>query len=329
MERIPLVTFIIINWNGDNFVQDCIHSILKQTYKNIEIIVVDNGSTDYSPILIERMTHYIPNLHLIKNDKNVGFAAACNIGIKRASGDFIVCINNDAILDQNWLTEVIKEVLYSKEIAIASGPIFYYMDPSLIWSFGAKFDCVSGFSWNLGQKEYFFQTEEIDYLSGCVMLIRKECLSKIGLFDEKFFLYDDDIDICFRAKYKGYHLAFVPKALAWHRVSEGKKKMPYKVYYYKMRSDLRFCFKHLDVQYILSSLFFHVISYIADMLFFRRNPLYFLFAIKAFLWNLINLHETFRARAIVRYKALWKPKNRWNEFINVVKDRLIRHETFW
>jgi len=326
----PLVTFIIINWNGGKFIQECVNSILNQTYKNIEIIVVDNASTDDSPFIIEKIQYNIPNLHLIKNHKNVGFAAACNIGIKRAKGEFIVCVNNDAVLSQEWLMEVMKEIMYSTGIAIASGPIFYYTDPTLIWSFGAKFDCVSGFSWNLGQKKHIYGIDEFDYLSGCVLIIRKSALQKIGMFDESFFLYDEDVDICFRARYKGYRLAFIPKALAWHKISEGKKKMPFKVYYYKTRSDLHFCLKHLDIHYIFSSLFFHGISYIADIFFFRKNPLYLLLAIKAFFWNLINLHSIFKMRFLIKKdKLLWKPKNRFNEFINVTKDRLIRHETFW
>lgn len=328
MKYHPLVTFIIINWNGGEFVQQCIYSILNQTYDNIEVLVVDNCSTDNSVAFIESFVNKFPIVRLIKNNKNFGFSRACNIGANHANGEFIVFVNNDAILNHDWLINIINKITYNPNVAVASGPIFYYSNPRLIWSLGARFDKVSGFSWNLGQKKYHFQNGEFDYLSGCVMLVNKNVFKKIGMFDESFFIYDDDIDLCFRAKYLGYKLEFVDESISFHKVSESKKKLPYKIYYYKARSDIMFCFKHLNIQYIFTSIFFHILQYFAEAFLFKMNPLYFFLGIKAFLWNLINLNTIFKKR-VTGNNIHWKPKNRFKEFISIAKDRVMRREIFW
>ena len=114
----PLVSIVIINWNGIRFIDRCIKSVLSSTYKNIEIIVVDNASTDGSP---EYVSKRYPNIRLIKNARNVGYARACNIGIKYAKGDIIAILNNDVWVEPSWLEPLIK-ILSNPRIGV-TGPV--------------------------------------------------------------------------------------------------------------------------------------------------------------------------------------------------------------
>jgi hypothetical protein len=218
----PLVSIVVLNWNGEDIIKECIYSLLDQTYSNYEIIIVDNASTDNSVDIIK---NEFPEIRLIINQKNLGFASGNNIGIRTAKGKYIALFNNDAVADRNWLLKLVSAILEEKRIGIVSGPIFFSEQPEVIWSIGSRFDLITGLDWDLGkyQKKHF-TPENIDYFSMCAILIKKEVFQKIGLLDERFFIYYEDFDFCLRAKENNYKLKLVPVAVVWHKVSMGARK---------------------------------------------------------------------------------------------------------
>jgi len=222
LDNRPSVSIIVLNWNGEGYVAKCLDSLLEQTYHNYEVIVVDNGSTDSS---VELLKGYLPRTKLILNQENLGFAAGNNVAIREAEGEFIVLFNNDAVAHREWLDRLIAGALSSPQADIASGPIYFYESSDVIWSVGMRSDMLSGEAWNLGSyQNHFESTAAIDYFAGCALLIRKRVFDVLGLLDERFFFYSEDVDFCLRAKRAGFSLRLVPDAIVWHMIPMSLKQ---------------------------------------------------------------------------------------------------------
>ena len=223
------VSIIILTWNGIKHISNCLKSIQKSTYPNYEIIVVDNGSKDGTPDLIR---NNFPNVKLILNKKNFGFTGGNNIGIKKAIGDIIFLLNDDTKIHPNLIEVLVKELESSSRIGIV-GPKIYFMDePNKIWFAGGKIDWAKSDSFHLGRdltdkklgndskKEVLVYTygltEEVDFITGCALMIKKEVIDKIGLLDNKFFAFYEDADWCQKAKKAGYQVVYIPFGGVWH-----------------------------------------------------------------------------------------------------------------
>ena len=253
MNDSPLVSIVIINWNGIRFIDKCIKSILSSTYKNIEIIVVDNASTDGSP---EYLSKRYPNIKLIKNARNLGYARACNIGIKYAKGDIIAILNNDVWVDASWLEPLIR-ILSNPRIGVA-GPVI--VDPSnKIQNFGylLHFSCYP-IPVNVDNRH---EKLKLDYISGAAIIARKKTLMEIGGFDEKFFAFYEDADLCFRLKTKGYECRICKSSKIYHIGSASWNKFGLWQFITNENSRLRFIAKHFGLVRLLQSLLIYDIQY--------------------------------------------------------------------
>lgn len=214
----PKVTIIILTWNGARHIFDCLESVQKSTYQNYEIIVVDNGSKDGTPDLIK---NNFLNVKLILNKKNLGFTGGNNIGIKQAKGEILFLLNDDTKIHPNLIEVLVKELKSSSKIGIV-GPKIYFMDePKKIWFAGGRIDWFKGKTFHLGKnltdKELINDSKkEVDFITGCALMIKKEVVDRIGLFDDKFFAYYEDADLCQRAKKIGYQIIYVPFGGVWH-----------------------------------------------------------------------------------------------------------------
>jgi GT2 family glycosyltransferase len=212
---------IILNWNSREMTAECIRSILAMDAMDYEIMVVDNGSRDGS---VDYLQNEFPKITLLPQENNLGFAAGCNVGIRRALGekfDFILLINNDTVVDRAFLSMLLKEAGSFQEAAILSPKIYFYDMPGRFWWAGGIFSLWVGIPQHVGRKQtdvgQYDSPRPIDWATGCAALIRCDTLRCVGLFDEKLFGNGEDLDLSLRLRQAGYQIRFVPGAKIWHK----------------------------------------------------------------------------------------------------------------
>lgn len=211
----PTVSIVIINWNGKEHLARCLASLEAQTYRDFEVIVVDNGSADGSVAFLRER---YPTVHLICNDRNLGFARANNQGIAVARGRYIVILNNDSQTEPQWLEALVSAAERHPEIG-AFAPLVLFNDRrDTVDSAGLTISVLGhGVQNLLGERvERVAEVHEVFGVSGTAALFRRELLQDVGLFDEDYFAYYEDVDLAWRARLRGWRARLVPEAIVYH-----------------------------------------------------------------------------------------------------------------
>ncbi|HYF52556.1 MAG TPA: glycosyltransferase family 2 protein [Planctomycetota bacterium] len=216
----PSVSIIIVNLNGERLLDDCLNSLNAQTYRDFEVVFVDNGSKDGS---VEKARALMPSANIIALNENTGFARGNNIGIAAAKGRYIVLLNNDTRSDPNFLEELVKPVESDKTIGMVAPKILNFFDQKIIDSVGGLLMCRDGIGQGRGRGEvdsgqYDAATSAL-LPSGCAALYLRELLDEVGLLDEEFFAYCEDSDLGLRAVWAGWKTASAPRAVVYHKYS--------------------------------------------------------------------------------------------------------------
>lgn len=208
------ISVVVLNFNGKRYMDSCLSALASQTYEDFEVIVVDNGSTDGST---EHLDAHFPWVTVVKNEKNLGFAGGTNTGIRHAEGKYILTLNNDTRVDRCFLECLIEPMHSSKDVGMCASKMLF--PDGRINSAGI---CISrsGAAWDRGmfepdEKQYDSQEEVFGPCAGAA-LYRRKMLDEIGLFDEDFFLYMEDVDLAFRGRLAGWKCAYVPQAKVYH-----------------------------------------------------------------------------------------------------------------
>lgn len=257
----PLVSIIILNYNGKDYIEECLDSVFNQTYKPIEIIVVDNASEDGSKEILKEK--YLSGITLIENAVNLGFAEGNNIALKKANGEFIALLNNDAVADNRWLQELISAAQRCDlSFGMWASKILFYDDHKVIDTAGHLM-YPDGLNRGRGKGErdtgQYDKEEEIFFPSGCAALYRKKMLDEIGFFDPDFFAYGDDTDIGLKARLAGWKCLYVPTAFVYHRSSATTGRYsPIKAYLVE-RNRVWILVKYFPFRYILLSPFYTIL----------------------------------------------------------------------
>jgi GT2 family glycosyltransferase len=208
------ISVIVLNYNGKRYLDDCLCSLKSQTYSSFEVIVVDNGSTDFSHEYIKAQ---YPWVKLLRNEKNLGFAGGTNTGIKQARGEYILTINNDTKVEKNFIKCLKQPMESDQRVGMCASKMLF--PDGKINSTGI---CISrsGAAWDRGMFEQdngqYNRREEVFGPCAGAALYRKEMLDEIGLFDEDFFLYMEDVDLAFRGRLAGWSCIYVPEAVVYH-----------------------------------------------------------------------------------------------------------------
>ncbi len=213
------ISIVLLNWNGKRFLKDCIDSIQCQSYPNVELIIIDNCSTDGSQEVLQREYHQYP---LLLNEKNLGYCGGANLGIRKARGEYVLILNPDVILDVNFLSHLIDAAEHDRSIGIVTGKLLRFDKHTLDSSGQFLRRNFSPLERGYGEPdtgkyehpEYVFST------CGAVAFYRRAMLEDIQLneeyFDESYFAFYEDLDIGWRAQLLGWKAYYVPTAVAYH-----------------------------------------------------------------------------------------------------------------
>jgi len=257
MNKQPLASIIILNWNGKQYIKDCLVSLKKQSYKNLEVILVDNGSIDGSVSYIKN--NFSSFVKLIENKSNLGFATGNNIGIKNSKGKYILLLNNDTKANSSWAEELIKAAESDDSIGMCASKVLSLDNPKIIDNVGHLI-YKDGLNRGRGRLEYdegqYDTIEEVFLPSGCAALYRKKMLDEIGGFDEDFFAYSDDTDIGIRGRLAGWKCIYVPKAVVYHKYSGSTS--PYSLFkaFHAERNRFWIAVKYFPLPILLCNLYY-------------------------------------------------------------------------
>jgi GT2 family glycosyltransferase len=217
----PRVRVVVLNWNGRDMTADCLRSLLAMQGVDFRILVIDNGSSDGSE---EFFQESFSEVDVIANEYNVGFAAGCNIGMRWAleeNAEYVLLVNNDTLLAPGLLHELLREAEANPQAAILSPKIYYFAPSDAIWWVGGTYTCWTGLAkhTDLRKKDtgQHDRVRNLDWATGCAMLLRCEALRSVGLFDEQIFGNGEDLDLSLRMRHAGYTVRYVPTAQLWHR----------------------------------------------------------------------------------------------------------------
>ena len=233
-----LVSVNIVNWNGLDFLNNCILSIKQQTHSNIEINIIDNNSSDES---VQFLREHYPEINLLVNSENMGFSKAHNQAIDISNGDYIIPLNFDITLTTTFVEEMVRAIESSSEIGIVSGKLYIMNDIGQTTTLDTTGIIMSGmYPADRGQYEadtgQFNDTELVFGASGAAPLLSRMMLEDIKInneyFDEDFFIYVEDVDLCWRSQLYGWKALYTPSAVAYHfrgatRDSNSKMKKDY------------------------------------------------------------------------------------------------------
>jgi GT2 family glycosyltransferase len=239
---------VVLSWNRREDTVACVVSLLQSSYEPLRILVCDNGSTDDTSAAVRML---FPSVEVLELGRNLGFAAGMNAGIRHAlaaGAEQVLLLNNDTFVDQLMVERLVART--AGDVGLVAPLIFYASQPNLIWSGGGL--CSP---WTLEQTHILRGScdradwpvvIERDFVPGCAMLLSRVVLELVGLFDERFFMYYDDSDLCLRIRRAGFRVLLVPGARMWHKVatsSGGADSAAER--YYMARSSGQFFRKHV------------------------------------------------------------------------------------
>jgi len=284
----PSIAVILVNWKKYNLTSNCINSLNKSNYKNFKIILVDN---EYSEKSIIELKNKYKELLVFKEKNNLGFAGGNNIGIRYAlenDYDYIMLLNNDTEVKENFILPLVERMEKNLFLAAVQPLILNFSNKSIIWNAGGKLNKFLGLtSTRLNNNKLnssIVFDDYTDWISGCCILIKSEILTKVGLLDEKFFNYYEDVDWSLRMKSLGYDLGFVKESIIYHHGSSSSKNkknkegvISSKIHYFNIRNHILLLKKHKNLFNFFGIVFFQIIkitSYIFYFLIrFRFNKL--------------------------------------------------------
>jgi GT2 family glycosyltransferase len=267
----PRISVVILNYNGLQFLEPCLKSLLGSTYRGFEVILVDNGSKDGSVEYLEKNFSKEPRLKIIPLGKNHGFAMGNNIGYKytNPNSEFIFFLNNDTEVENDCLEKIILKMEKDATIGAAQPKIRSMTDRKKIDAVGGIVDYY-GRTWHRGFSEYDYgqydSVSETFYAQGAAIIVRRNVIEKIGLFDPVYFIYYEETDLCWRIWLAGYKVAVIPEAVVYHYgggvMTQKDPQKKYLMFFRLRRNHITTMLKN----YSLPNIFKYTLPFLAMML---------------------------------------------------------------
>jgi len=322
-----VASVIVLNYNGRHFLEGCLASLEAQRFHDFEAWLVDNGSQDGS---VEFVADRFPWVRVMTLGQNLGFCAGNNAAIKQAKGDFIVLLNNDTVVEPEWLGALVGAAQEDPRVGICASRILSLHRPDLIYAAG---DCysIAGHAFRRGEglsaAGRFEKAEEVFTACACAALYRRSMLDEIGLLDEDFFSNCEDVDLGFRSRLGGYSCLYVPEAVVYHFGSGTAGVKNARVEFLDSRNIEYVFFKNMPGLLLLQYLPLHVM--LLSRTFAQRLPeglaVAFLRGKADFLANLLRVvrkRRIIQRRRKVQVQALARAMDR--RFISRVLKKLVR-----
>lgn len=324
MNAEPLVFVIVINYNGEKYLQTCLSSLAQQTYSNYKIIVFDNASTDNS---VEFIQQNFPKINIMQAEKNFGFAEGNNFAMNFAldhNPSYIFLVNNDTEAKLDLVEKLVNSAESDDSIGIVGPSVFALQNKYSIQERGVTID---RFGYPLAIKSASLNGGCVFFVSGCAMLIKAEIIRKIGLFDKEYFMFAEDLDLCWRAQLAGYKIVVNETAVIFHAsggsISGGViKAASYKTnvrrVFLREKNTIRTLIKNYSTYNMITTVPFYV-----ALLFFECFLWIFLLKpntaksiIKALFWNIRFLPQTFNQRAGIQSTRKINDQNITGEMVH-------------
>jgi GT2 family glycosyltransferase len=252
--RQPRVSIIILNWNSYEVTLDCLLSLRKIDYSNFEVVLVDNGSVDESS---EKLLANAPEIQLIRNATNLGFAGGCNVGMRdalRRGTDYVLLLNNDTIVAPDFLSHLVRVAESDEKIGAVSPKVLFFDHPDRLNYAGGEHTRWRLFPKVFGLRQLddgkYDKIREVSFLTGCTFLIKAAVVRQIGVLEEVYFHFYEDIEWSLRVLKAGYKAMYVPSAVVWHRehyvtdMSQGNGFIEFSL----ARANMIFARKHVPLK---------------------------------------------------------------------------------
>ncbi|MFX1310995.1 MAG: glycosyltransferase family 2 protein [Promethearchaeota archaeon] len=301
----PLVSIILSNYNGLIHLKECFDSLNNMNYKNVEIIFIDNNSTDDS---VKFVRSNYPNVKIIQNEKDFGFAGANTIAASYASGKYIVLLNIDTFVDKNWLIELVKVIESSDKIGIVtSKQIYYYQKDTIYYAgLGANKFLENRRYGDLIKIEDFPDIQmKTFFAEGASLLIRKSIYDKIGLFDPQYYAFSEDLDLSWRVWLYGFDVIYVPTSIMYHKAGGVFGRISPRKIYLMERNILRTLLKNYETKTLVEVLPVFYLKRIGRiiklMLKLKIRSIDLIFAnIKSIFWNIFKIKSLLEDRKFIK-----------------------------
>ena len=301
---VPKISFLLLNWNGLLFTKECVRSLLKTKYPNFEIIIVDNGSDKDEAGTLEK--EFKQSVKVIRNIKNIGYAAGMNVAIKNSVGKYLMLLNNDMEFEGNWLMPLVKILENNSKIAACQPKIKDLRNKKMFEHGGASggFHDILGYPFARGRVFSFIERDYGQYdkpmkISWCgVMLIRKKVLDKIGYFKSIYFNYGEDMDLCYRIYGIGYQIFSVPQSIVYHFGGGSLKKNMQRKFFYHHRNNIIFLLINYSPLVLATILLPRILMDFTTIFYylFTGYPSFSIIVIKAYFSVAILLPHIFKER---------------------------------
>jgi GT2 family glycosyltransferase len=262
----PKIVIIVLNWNGRDLTLRCLHSLQMLDYANVSVLVVDNGSGDDS---IAAISKAFPTVEVIALPENLGYARGNNAGLGIAlkhSPDWVMFLNNDTEVDKDVLSEFMLAAERFPDGGILGPKTYYGGGEQIIWYAGGELSMPLGLTKHRGIREYdhgqYDEPGRTDFVSGCCLMIREDLVRQLGGFNPVYSMYNEDVDLCYRAHRLGAASYYVPDAVVWHHVSSSLGgELSLRKVWLKWRSSMRFFGTYAKPWHWITILLYQILYY--------------------------------------------------------------------
>ena len=265
-----LISVIVVNWNGKEFLSKCLDSLRGQAYQPLTAKLVDNASTDGS---VDFVSHHYPEVEIFALPENLGFSLANNIALQTVSTEYVALLNNDAVAHPLWLKSLVAALREHPQAGFAASKMLFYDAPTTIDRAGDAYT-RAGTGCLRGRGEQASRYNKLAWIFGAcagASLYRRKMLDDIGLFDEDFFLLYEDVDLSFRAQLKGYKCLYVPEAIVYHKASSSIVHDSEVSVYFSHRNLEWVYLQNMPARLILRTILPHIAYDLGALLFFSTR----------------------------------------------------------